>query len=250
MEILNKDELFTLCLHLDLADLLNFCKTCKKYDKLDSATTWRGKIRKDFPHFQYENLISELQQKSPREIYILLYTLKVWKLKMNVNALYLETHIVSFEHDIHLIPEHLHLPNLVTLNLECNQITMIPHNLNLPRLHNLSLCRNKITHIPTLYFPKLYNLLLTENLIEEIPNLNSNTLGTLHLHGNKISIISENLNLPSLKILDLNRNKISIVSPNLNLPNLEILRLKQNPITVIRNIQFPKLTQLEIDINN
>ena len=251
MEFLNKDELFTLALHLDLADLLNFSKTSKRYGKLcHNNIVWRGKIRHDFPHLKYEDLIPELQHKSPEEIYILLYTVKVWKLKMNVNDLYVETNIVLFEPDIHLIPEYLHLPNLKRLGLEKNQIKRIPDNLNLPELRTLSLCGNKITHIPNLSFPKLHNLCLTDNLIEDIPNLNSNSLGTLHLHGNKIITISPDLNLPNLRILDLNRNKISAIPPNLNLPNLEILRLKQNPITVVRNNQFPKLTQLEIDILN
>ena len=71
MEILNKDELFTLALHLDLADLLNFCKTSKRYGKFcHNNIVWRGKIRHDFPNFKYEDLIPELQHKSPREIYV------------------------------------------------------------------------------------------------------------------------------------------------------------------------------------
>ena len=95
MDILNKDELFTLALHLDLADFLNFSKTCKKYENLcNNAVVWRGKIRKDFPNFKFEDLIPELQHKSPQEIYILLYTVKVWKLKMNVNALFGDTYCI------------------------------------------------------------------------------------------------------------------------------------------------------------
>jgi hypothetical protein len=47
MERLNKDELFTLALYLDLLNLVNFCKTARKYDKLfKNATIWRGKIRR------------------------------------------------------------------------------------------------------------------------------------------------------------------------------------------------------------
>ena len=248
MERLNKDELFTLSLYLDLADLLNFCKTSKKNEKLcNNDVVWRGKIRKDFPNFKYEDVIPDLQNKSPQEIYILLYTVKVWKLNMDVNELYLETNIVSFEPDIDVIPEYLHLPNLIRLTLERNRITRIPDNLNLPKLRDLCLCRNKITLIPNLYFPKLYNLLLTENLIQEVPHLKSDSLTTLHLHCNNITRISENLNLPRLTILDLDRNKISTIPPNLNLPNLEILRLKGNPINSVRRIQFPNLSRLEID---
>ena len=247
MDILNKDELFTLALHLDLTDFLNFCKTCQKYEKLaKSHVIWRGKIRKDFPNFRYEVLIPDLQNKSPQEIYILLYTIKVWKLEININDLFCETNIVSFERDIDLIPECLHLPNLISLTLQYNRITRIPDNLNLPKLHTLDLCRNKITNIPELYFPKLYNLLLTENLIHELPNLNCQSLVTLHLHNNKIVHIPEHLNLPSLKILDLNKNKISTISPNLNLPSLETFRLKGNPITSLPCL-FPKLIHLEID---
>ena len=246
MDILNKDELFTLSLHLDLADFLNFCKTSRKHEKLNNEVVWRAKIRKDFPNFKHEDLLLELQHKSLQEIYTLLYTVKVWKLEMHVNDFYFKTNIVSFEHDIDLIPECLHLPNLKNLTLEYNKITRIPNNLNLPELRNLSLCRNKITNIPELHFPKLHNLSLTENLIHELPNLNSDSLTTLHLHHNNITSVSEDLNLPSLRILDLNRNKISTIPSNLNLPNLEILRLKENPITAICKIQFPKLSQLEI----
>ena len=246
MDILNKDELFTLSLHLDLADFLNFCKTSRKYEKLNNEVVWRAKIRKDFPNFKHEDLLLELQQKSPQAIYVLLYTIKVWKLKINVNDLFYETNVVSFDADIDVIPEYLHLPNLRNLSLSNNRITRIPDNLNLPELRNLSLCRNKITNIPELDFPKLYNLLLTENLIEILPNLNSSSLVTLHLHNNKIANIPGDLNLPSLKILDMNKNKISTISPNLNLPNLETFRLKGNPITFLPCL-FPKLIQLEID---
>ena len=250
MEILNKDELFTLALHLELADLLNFCKTSQRYKKLcHNDIVWRGKIRKEFPNFKYEHLISELQKKSPRDIYILLYTVKVWKF-CNVNVLYNEWNVVRLKLDIYIIPELLHLPRATTLSLCCNNITRIPDNLNLPQLYNLSLSSNKITNFPNLCFPKILNLLLSSNLLTTFPIFHSTTLVTLHLQDNQITSIPEDLNLPNLRILDLNGNKISTIPPNLNLPNLEILRLKQNPITVIRNIQFPKLTQLEIDINN
>ncbi len=247
MEILNNDELFTLALHLDLLDFLNFCKTGKRYEKLcKNPVIWRGKIKKEFPNFKYKDLIPDLQNKFPQEIYTLLFTVKAWKLKMNINVLYFKTNIVSFERDIDVIPEYLHLPNLSTLTLEYSRISRIPDNLNLPNLRNLSLSRNKITNIPKLYFPKLHNLCLTENLIQEVPNLSSNSLVTLHLHNNNITSISEDLNLPSLQILDLNNNKISTLPANLNLPNLETFRLKGNPITFIPS-RFPKLKNLVID---
>ena len=251
MDILNKDELFTLSLHLDLVDFINFCKTSRKHEKLNNEVVWRGKIRKDFPNFQYEDLLPELQQKSSQEIYILLYTSKVWKVG-NINYLYNEWNCVLLKRDINIIPERLNLPKATTLSLSCNKITRIPDNLNLPQLCSLFLNNNKITNIPDLYFPKIRNLVLSSNLIIKFPTLNSATLVTLQLRDNNITSIPDILNLPNLTILDLNGNKITTIPVNLNLPSLEILRLKDNPITIklallqLPKPRFPKLNHLEI----
>ena len=257
MDILNKDELFTLSLHLDLVDFFNFCKTSRKHEKLNNGVVWRAKIRKDFPNFRHEDLLLELQQKSPHEIYILLYTGKVWKYGnvnslYNVNYLYIEWNVVLLKRDIDIIPERLNLPKATSLSLSCNNIIRIPDNLNLPQLYNLCLSNNKITTIPDLYFPQIRNLILSSNLITNFPNLNFATLVTLHLADNNITSIPDNLNLPNLTILDLTRNKITTIPVNLNLPSLEILRLKDNPITNFYSrikfpkSRFPRLINLEI----
>ena len=79
MEKLNKDELFTLALHLDLPSLLSFCSSnkyvhtsvCKRDD------IWIYKLKKDFP--DYKNLKIE---KSFKDLYQLLYSLLQLKNKL------------------------------------------------------------------------------------------------------------------------------------------------------------------------
>ena len=77
MEKLNKDELFTLALRLDLPDLLNFCSVNKYIDKsiCKRDDIWIYKLRKDFP--DYKNLKVE---KSFKDLYKILYSLSQVKI--------------------------------------------------------------------------------------------------------------------------------------------------------------------------
>ena len=51
MDKLNRDELFTLALHLDLPSLLTFCKINKKinHDICENGFFWLNKLKRDYP---------------------------------------------------------------------------------------------------------------------------------------------------------------------------------------------------------
>ena len=70
MEKLNKDELFTLALHLDLPSLLSFCSSNKNIERniCRRDDIWIYKLKKDFP--DYKNLKVE---KSFKDLYQILY---------------------------------------------------------------------------------------------------------------------------------------------------------------------------------
>ena len=245
MEKRSKDELILIALHLELPELLRFCNTNKIInDKVcKNADVWRRVVLRDFPGFKFESLNSELRELFPKEIYTLLYTIRVWKLDIDVNQLYSEQNLKSDKKDITVIPENLHLPNLKTLMLRDNQIRTIPESLNLPNLRELYLSGNKITKIPqNLYLPKLHSLYLDNNQIRTIPqNLdNMPKLGYLFLSRNLIQEIPENLSLPKLNTLYIHTNKLKSISEDLYLPKLKAIVLRGNKIKKIPK-KFKKL---------
>ena len=80
MEKLNRDELFSLAIHLDVSSLLNFCLTNKYFSEkiCTRDEIWNYRLMKDFPGYKMLNLD---KSKNKKEIYQLLYSLVDVKLK-------------------------------------------------------------------------------------------------------------------------------------------------------------------------
>ena len=152
MDTLNKDELFTIAIHLDLPDLVRFCTLNKKFHDV-CPNVWRSKIAKEFPEFQYDKLSDELKKLSLQNIYIFLYTKKVWGWGGSIDELFFAKMIDLHNWRISIIPEYLYLPNLKELFLYSNDITRIPSTLNLPNLEELFIFNN-----PIKFWPKDFNL--------------------------------------------------------------------------------------------
>ncbi len=78
MEKLNKDELFSLALHLDLPTLLNLCSSNKYIQNsvCKRNEIWMYKLNKDFPDFKKIKI-----DKSFKELYQLLFSLTKLKEK-------------------------------------------------------------------------------------------------------------------------------------------------------------------------
>ena len=140
MDRLSKDELYVLSLHLDLPDLLVLCKSSPTfYRKIcRDHTVWLRRIERDFPEVILEDLAPEIRNKSYKEIYILLYTQKIY------NGIEME---LFADKDIYL-PEHLYLPNLDTIyiyfNIDQNgeetdeaHKVVIPESVNFPNLQSI-----------------------------------------------------------------------------------------------------------------
>ena len=147
MDRLSKDELYVLSLHLDLPDLLLFCRSYPAfYRKIcRDPTVWLRKIKRDYPAVILQNLAPEIRNKSYKEIYILLYTEKIYNGR--------EVELFADE-DIHL-PEHLYLPNLEAIYIYFNfdkngeeifdkhHKVVIPESVNFPNLQNISVFPNE-----------------------------------------------------------------------------------------------------------
>ena len=128
MEKLNKDELFTLALHLDLPSLLSFCSSNKNIERnvCQRDDIWIYKLKKDFP--DYKNLKVE---KSFKDLYKILYSLSQLKTKLKRRESIYE------------------LSNLEALSLDNNKLTQIPKEIEaLSNLQVLNLSNNKLTSIP------------------------------------------------------------------------------------------------------
>ena len=172
MDKRSKDELILIALHLDVLDILNLCKTNKVINEkvCKNSDLWRRLILRDFPNFNFESLNAELKKLFPKDIYTLLYTIKVWTLNIDVNMLFETKKIYAELRNIKVIPENLYLPNLKTLILDHNRIKRIPDTLRLPNLERLSLNRNFIRDLPNLNLPNLTELSLADNYIQRIPD--------------------------------------------------------------------------------
>ena len=136
MQKLNKDELFTLAMQLDLQSLLSFC-LCSKYIQKNlylRDEIWIYKLKKDFP--DYKKLKVE---KSFKEIYKILFSLTKLKnkikIKGNIYDLYNFKILHLSDKSLIEIPKEIcYLTNLKTLYLH-NKSTAIPKEIyNLPNL--------------------------------------------------------------------------------------------------------------------
>ncbi len=210
MEKLNKDELFTLALHLDLPSLLNFCSSSRNINNILCLKNeiWIYKLNKDFPDFRKLNV-----KKSFKDLYQLLFSLTKLKEKLkrgeNIYQLYnLEELYLDYDNLAEIPKEIGLLINLRNLYLNENRLTEIPQEISfLINLQKLDLSYNYLTKIP-----------------KEIGKLTN--LQKLNLSGNQLTTIPKEMgNLTNLKELYLDYdNSTQIPKEIAENKNIEIYR--------------------------
>jgi hypothetical protein len=229
MESLNKDVLFNIATMLDLDDLLSFCSSSDRIDRLvcQDENIWNFKLVKEFS--DYKSHIN----KRGREAYELLVGLtklnKEFKYKGSIYELY-STNILSLDNNqiTKLPPEIDNLNNLRELRLNNNQIKTLPPEIGkLINLQSLCLFDNQIKILP----PEIGKL--------------SNLRG-LYLSNNQIKILPPEIgNLSNLQELVLHKNQIKILPPEIgNLNNLRGIWLVCNEIEYLP-FEMSKLTNLQ-----
>ena len=212
MEILNKDEFFSLSTYLNLRDLLNFCRTNKYIrDILYRDSVWNYRLKKEFPEYNL-NI-----QESKKDVYKLLYSITILKNKLRLKQTIYELYNLK---ELHLSSQHEQIPkqigvliNLKRLYLTNNRLTQLPKELgNLKNLELFNSTDNMLTKIPK----ELGNLInlkylaLSFNEIEEIPKElgNLTNLESLYLNDNKLKDLPKEFSkLKNLKEIYLARNK-------------------------------------------
>ncbi len=229
MEKLNKDELFSLAIHLDLTDLLRFCSTNKYIQHTICARDdiWIYKLNREYPNFKRLKL-----EKSFREIYQTVYSLTILKNKLrmreNIYQLYESKMIDLHERKLTEMPKEIGiLSNLRELYLYGNKLTSLPKEIgDLTNLEELYLFNNALIEIP-----------------KEMGNLSN--LRILRLNNNLLTSIPKELsNLSNLKTLLLDSNKLVSLPKELTKLNLQNFTLRNNPIQKYRNklrVHFPNL---------
>lgn len=229
MEKLNKDELFSLAIHLDVVDLLRFCSTSKYIEKnlCSKDDIWIYKLKREFPNFKRLKL-----EKSFKETYQIAYSLTILKNKLrmreNIYELYESKIIDLHERKLTDIPKEIGvLSNLQELYLYGNKLTSLPKEIgNLSNLKILYLADNSLNSIP-----------------KEIGNLIN--LQELYLANNSlISVPKELGNLSNLQMLYLTNNQLTRLPKELTKLNLQNFSLYANPIQKYRKkllMHFPNL---------
>ncbi|VDK61161.1 unnamed protein product, partial [Onchocerca ochengi] len=153
-----------------------------------------------------------------------------------------------------------HLPKLISLNLNYNQLTDLSDNVlkGAESLRHLRLEGNKICSLSSNSLLDIKNVLelldLSDNCLNNIPAQNLRNcirLMYLDLSHNAIKEITnfELMNLPLLKELRINNNQISYIAPAafMNVPLLEHLYLRNNLISSIETERlFQVLKNLEV----
>jgi len=222
MDKLSKDVLFNIATMLDLDELLSFCSSDSRVNRLvcQDRTIWLFKLIKEFPEWKQLNM-------EPRQSYELLISLnklkKEFKYEGSIYELYKETKLdLSYIQITILPPEIGNLINLRILYLHHNQIKTVPPEIGkLSQLQELWLNNNQIKILP----PEIGNLSqlqilwLYNNQIEILPPEigNLSKLRELSLHDNKIEILpSEIGNLRQLDKLYLDREVL--IPDDLKLP--------------------------------
>jgi len=229
MDLLTKDVLFNIATMLDLDNLLSFCNSDPRINRLicQGEAIWNFKLVKEFPDYK-----SHFNQRG-RKAYELLIALtklkKEFRYEGTIYELYKETKLnLSTKALTSLPPEIGKLSNLQTLYSFDNQITTLPPEIGkLSNLQTLSLSSNQITTLPL-----------------EIGNLSK--LRTLFLYKNQIKILPPEIGkLTQLQTLSLDYNQIKILPPEIgNLSNLQYLFLDNNQIKILPP-EIGKLSNLQ-----
>lgn len=182
MNVLPKDILFNLATKMELPELLKWCSSSKRInDKVcRNNNIWNYKLLTEFPNYD-----RNLNRKTSRETYFLLYSLakirNVFNLNMSLRELYEKPIINQIYQKIKEIPKEIGvLVNLEELYLYGNEIEEIPKELSkLSKLRRIDLRKNKISKLP-----------------EEMKKMKN--LEYVFLKGNIINENNKNLSLPSL----------------------------------------------------
>jgi len=234
MDSLNKDVLFNIATMLDLDNLLSFCNSDPRINRLicQREAIWLFKLMKEFPNYK------EYINQRGRDAYELLVSLtklkKGIKYEGTIYQLYKVTKLDLSGKGLKSVPPEIgKLSQLETLWLHYNQITILPPEIGkLSNLQKLYLHGNQITILPS-----------------EIGKLSQ--LRVLSLNNNQIEFLPPEIgNLSQLQILWLHTNQITILPPEIgNLSNLIYLYLYNNQISLPPEISnLKKLRLLELDI--
>lgn len=171
MDKLNRDELFSIAVILDLPDLLALCSSYERIDNLICKRNdiWLTKLNNEFPGWKSLGV-------SPKDTYETLYGLKTLReklgLSMDLEQIYsLKELDLSNKNITEIPPEISYLQKLSYINLSNNQIKDFTELTKLQNLVILNLDKNLIKDIPmeigTMY--KLKILSLMNNPIKKIP---------------------------------------------------------------------------------
>lgn len=230
--------LYKIALELSIPDLLSYCQTNKKFERLVCSKNqiWEYHLNKDFPvekeEFEYLNM-------PPKELFKLLISLDKIKTSFNLEyslfQIYNKTHLDLTRKNLQQIPKEIgDLSNLQALYMTGNKIKEIPVEIgNLPNLMVLLLSFNQIEKIPSELgnLSKLTTLELNDNKIKAIPKQLGNLINLkyLYLNNNWLKEIPKELsNLTKLKILNLERNWIKNLPNEIrNLPKLKLFLAPQ-----------------------
>ena len=236
---LPNDMLFSLAIQLELPDLLTFCSSSKRINDVvcKKDDIWVYKLNREFSNWQKlksdptvkdpKTLIPLMNMKTPRDIYMTLYTLSAFfrlrrklKIDTDIYKIFQIKNLISTDAQITEIPKEIgHLINLEVLSLRNNKISILPKEIgHLTKLDYLDLSDNEIKEIP-----------------KEIGNLTN--LKFLDLGKNQITDIPREIgNMAALEKIYLGLNPIKELPKEI----VKLTNLRQLYIPGIDNIKIPK----------
>ena len=232
MEEFYPDALFLIAMELDLPDLLQFCGSSSRFNKIicQQEPIWRYKLNQDYPNYLDFNF-----NKSLREIYNSLYRIDQLKQKLNINLSLLDIYnLDTLEIDgdvteIDILPSEIgELVNLRRLWLPNNNLYKLPSELSqLTNLEDLILDNNNFTEFPLVLteMPQLTFISIFRNRLETLPH--------------------EICNLVNLEEFNIGANFFNTLPPEIgNLVNLVIFNISANNYLRTLPLEMTNLTNL------
>jgi Leucine-rich repeat (LRR) protein len=252
MDKLGKDTLFLIGLELDLPDLLRFCSSNTKINNLicKKDYIWLNMLKRDFKNYKNYNLLN-MEDVSPKALYILLYNLKRFKnfLKeinfgLSKEEIYNLREIDLSNRSIRIIPKEIGvLTNLKSINLSRNLIETLPKEINnLINLEELDASDNILEEVNIWNLKKLKKLSLKLNdyLKIKIKIWDLKNLTKLNLSYNGSNKLANEIgNLTNLEFLNLSYNNLEDLPKEIeNLVHLKLINIKGN-IHIEKGIPTP-----------